>query len=243
MIRSIRFRETFLGLFLLTLTGQINAQTIDWLSQDQTIPFTDYYRAVTHDSGGASYHTGLEMNGSVSSCPGKILLASYNPSGALAYSTFYQPSVSNGICDEEGSAILYHEASGKLVIGGRENAKAFIGYFDVTTGSFLGKVSINSTGAFSAVKGLYLRGNEIYAVGYFQNSITFGGGTSITLTGSSSYNAFVAKFDMLGNVIQAIDVTSAGYVMGFDIEVNNAITVSYLQEARLILFQVVGIKS
>ena len=210
----------FILSILFTHTYLTQAQTINWLSQHQLGPGSDYYQAVTYDNAGFAYSTGFENNSALSGCTGRIIVSRHDATGGTSYSSPYTPLLANGICDEAGSAILYHPGSAELIIGGKENSQAFLGFFDAATGTFLNKASITSTS--SEVKGLFLQGNTIYAVGYFRNTITFGGSSPITLSGSSQYNVFLAKFDQTGNVLQAIKASGTGstQAIGFDIEVD-----------------------
>ena len=241
MFLKSKFNKIIIGLVALFLLGTQMAltQAIDWLSQHPNTPGSDYYLAVTHDDQGNAYNTGSERTTSLSGCSEKIVLSRFNSSGTSSYAVTYQPASGNGICDEQGNAILYHAGSGKIIIGGKENAGAFLGFFTAATGAYLNKATIGTLITVgSEIKGLTFSGNSIIATGYFRNSITFGGATPITLTGTSGYNVFLAKFDLLGNVLQAISVTSAGSsgnAVGFDVEedANNNLYISVATNGNL----------
>ncbi|MBP6236516.1 MAG: hypothetical protein KA536_10255 [Saprospiraceae bacterium] len=214
--------QLLLLLFLFSVQ-YLNAQSINWLNQHANITGDVEYFGITHDNNGNIYNVGSNRNSGLSSCSGKIILSSFSGTNVQNFSNSYTPSLNNNICDEKGNAVVYHNSSNTLIIGGQENGKAFLGFFNASNGAFNNKANITNTSAFSSIKGLCIVGNNIFAVGYFKNSITLNGSPSITLVGTSNYNVFVAKFDLSGNVLQAsrISASPISYAIGYDIDVSS----------------------
>ena len=198
---------------LVAVTAQ--GPSLNFLSQHTAVNGSSfYYNDLVEDTDGNVYTVGQILDPTVSGCIGGMPIAKYDSSGSLLWTNAYQ--MNSGVCEEKANAVVFDANTNKLIIGGTEDDKAFLGFFSPTNGNFSSKVSIQ--GEWSNIKGLYLKNDVIYATGYYTNQITFD--NSITLSGSNKSNIFVATFDLNGNIINAVGGTGIGNMGGYDIVVD-----------------------
>lgn len=207
------------NIIFLIFASLMTATTMDaqwsWLEQHTPVSGESrYYHAVTTDANNDIYSVGTLNSFSGTACIGGMLISKRQPDGTLVYERTYVINNGSGICDEAGWDLVVDETSGQLVIVGKENGAAFLGFFDSSTGLLNQKATLSGGLTLHSVA---LQNNQVYVVGRFTGSVNIGG-TTLTSTGGS--NGFIAVFDTNTNLQQILYIHSTQVFEVQDIRVD-----------------------
>jgi hypothetical protein len=128
------------------------------------------------------------------------------------FSSLGTPGYSRTLGTGSGTAydVAFDEANNRLVVAGDHQGQPYLELIDPATGA---THSVSPISGGGVIKAIDVTRNFIYAIGNYSSTLDFGAPVSQSITGGG---AFVAQFDLDGNIRQTINVR--GGTKGFDVK-------------------------
>jgi hypothetical protein len=204
-------------IFFLSKSSNLHAQW-QWLNPGYTNAgsYAQSNWGVAVDPSGCVYTTGVYTNQSNSEI--QIPFRKFAPDGKLLFAKLYNTGFGNDNL-EQGNDIGVSLANNTIVIGGQQHGgKPFLGFFRADNGNaIIAPIAFSGSGFIQKID---IKGNEVWAIGRFDNNLTLGSGAP-TLVGNSSYygNVFVARYNLVTGAFISAFYLQSPYIWGYDIKV------------------------
>lgn len=227
-------RKIFTLSFLIGLAATVNAQDFAW-SRVAGLWEYDYGYGIGTDAAGnvfvaGKYEQNAVFDNITVTCAGNhdVFLAKYDPSGTLQW-----VKTGGGPMGDYAHAMTV-DASGNVYLAGEIDGTSMFGSTTVTANpspddAFVAKYDNNGNLIWAKSYGGYSRDDargisvdasgNIYIIGVFQNTATFGTFT-LTASGQDIDDAYVMKLDPSGNVLWAKAISGPGDDTGKGIAVD-----------------------
>ncbi len=218
MSNSIIKNKCIWVILLLNSTPNLYCQW-QWLSPGYTTAgsYSESNEAVAVDANGAVYTAGTYFQ--VSATDFQISLKKYAPNGVTLCQVLYNNGTGNDI-PEAGNDIAVSLTQDKVVVGGSQYGKPFLGFFHATTlnCSYINQIAFTGYGDITKID---LRGDAVWVIGNFSG--TFSPGSGVTFVGNAfpNSNIFIAKYSMANNALLSAVHIKSPYLKAYDVKIDN----------------------